>query len=174
MLLVDIRKKLAYNPNAQPTQKHATRTWLASMHTQYQLALTLTVKQVTAVTNAHGTYYKRLDKSEIKRIAEHFTHKLNKQVFGVRAAKSGKKALKYLVVVEGERTYKNWHIHMAIGGLDRHTKWNKFEELVRNAKRSVRELDEQHDLKIMDSGWFDYITKELGKFDTDNVLWELA
>jgi hypothetical protein len=82
--------------------------------------------------------------------------------------------LKYFAVIEGERTFKNLHLHIAIGGLDKNTKWNKFDELVRNAKGSVIELDEQHDLQIMDSGWLEYITKELGTRDTDNVLWELA
>jgi hypothetical protein len=38
----------------------------------------------------------------------------------------------------------------------------------------VRELDIQHDVQIMDSGWTDYITKELGPRDSDNVLWHLA
>jgi hypothetical protein len=174
MQLADIRQKLAYNPNAQPTQKQATRTWLNSTSSDYQLALTLTIKQTIEIKNANGIRYKRIDRDEIRRIATHFTHKLNKQVFGVSAAKSGRKSLKYFVVIEGERTFKNLHIHMAIGGLDRDTQWWKFDELVRNAKRSVIELDEQHDLKIMDSGWMDYITKELGKNDTDNVLWELA
>ena len=174
MLLADIRQKLAYNPNAQPTQKQATRTWLNSTSSDYQLALTLTIKQTVEIKNANGISYKRIDRDEIRRIATHFTHKLNKQVFGVSAAKSGRKSLKYFVVIEGERTFKNLHIHMAIGGLDKHTQWWKFDELVRNAKRSVIELDEQHELNIMDSGWMDYITKELGKNDTDNVLWELA
>ncbi len=174
MHLADIRQKLAYNPNAQLTQKQATRTWLNGTSGDYQLALTLTIKQTVKIKNDYGISFKRTDRDEIGRIAKHFTHKLNKQVFGVSASKSGKKSLKYFVVVEGERTFKNLHIHMAIGGLDKHTKWGKFDELVRNAKRSVGELDEQHKLDIIDSGWMDYITKELGKNDTDNVLWELA
>lgn len=174
MKLNEIRRKLAYNPNAYPDAKQQLRTWLSYKHNEYQLALTLTIKQVVEIKNANGVFYRRLDKDEVVRIARHFTYKLNKQVFGVSAAKAGKKALKYFAVMEGERSYKNLHIHMAIGGLDRNTKWNKFDKLVKNAKRSVMELDEQHKLDIMDSGWTDYITKELGKHDTDNVLWEIA
>lgn len=46
--------------------------------------------------------------------------------------------------------------------------------LVRNAKLKVAELDEQHKVDIVDSGWMEYLTKELGMKDTDNVLWDLA
>jgi hypothetical protein len=159
---------------ASSSHKHATRAWLIGKHTEYQLALTLTIKQAIEVKSATGTYYKRIDKDDIRRIATHFTHKLNKQVFGVSAAKGGKKSLKYFAVIEGERSFKRLHLHMAIGGLEKHTQWNKFEELVCNAKRSVKELDEQHKLDIMDSGWMEYMAKELGTKDTDNVLWELA
>lgn len=82
MHLAHIRQKLAYNPHAQPTAKHSTRTFLASLSNQYPLALTLTLKQYTEVKNANGVYYKQIDKDDVRRIAKHFTHKLNKQVFG--------------------------------------------------------------------------------------------
>jgi hypothetical protein len=64
---------------------------------------------------------------------------------------------------------------MAIGDLPTYVKWNEVDTLVRNAKLSVEGLDEQHKLEIAgDSGWMEYLTKELGKHDTDNVLWDLA
>lgn len=174
MKLAEIRQKLAYNPNAQPTAKHSSRTFLTSLSTQYPLALTLTVKQYIEVKNANGVFYQKIDKEEVRRIAKHFTHKLNKQVFGSSAKRFGK-GLKYLVVVEGERTHKQLHLHMAIGDLPSYVKWNEVDTLVRNAKLSVKELDEQHKVEIAgDSGWMEYITKELGKKDTDNVLWDLA
>jgi len=53
-------------------------------------------------------------------------------------------------------------------------KWNEVDGLVRNAKLRVAELDEQHKVDIVDSGWMEYLTKELGMKDTDNVLWDLA
>ena len=31
-----------------------------------------------------------------------------------------------------------------------------------------------HKVDIADSGWFEYITKEVGAKDTDNVLWTLT
>jgi len=174
MILAEIRQKLAYNPNAQPTAKHSTRTFLTSLSMQYPLALTLTLKEYIEVKNANGVFYQKIDKEEVGRIAKHFTHKLNKQVFGISAKRFGK-GLKYLVVVEGERTHKRLHLHMAIGDLPSYVKWNEVDRFVRNAKISVKELDEQHKVEIAsDSGWMEYITKELGKKDTDNVLWDLA
>ena len=41
-------------------------------------------------------------------------------------------------------------------------------------KLLVENIDEQHKVALADSGWMQYITKECGKHDTDNVLWQLA
>ncbi len=94
MKLAEIRQKLAYNPNAQPTAKHSTRTFLTSLSAQYPIALTLTLKQYIEVKNAKGVFYQKIDKEEVRRVAKHFTHKLNKQVF-VSSAKRYGKGLKY-------------------------------------------------------------------------------
>ncbi len=173
MNIEQIRQKTAYCASALPTQKQATRTWLNSLHKQYPVALTLTLKQVNSYKSVKGIHAKKLDRDECRRIAKHFTHKLNQQVFGSSAKRYGN-GLKYLVVIEGERTGKNLHLHMAIGDLPSHVKWNEIDGLVRNAKLRVAELDEQHKVDIVDSGWMEYLTKELGMRDTDNVLWDLA
>jgi hypothetical protein len=114
-----------------------------------------------------------MDKDEVRRVAKHFTQKLNQQIFG-SSAKRYCKELSYLIVVEGERSHKNLHLHMAIGNLPDYVKWNEIDGYVRNAKLRVEELDEQHKVDIVDSGWMEYLTKELGMKDTDNVLWDLA
>lgn len=159
--------------NSLQTHKQATRDFLRSLHTQYPIALTLTLKQSYPITNAYGTYIQQLDKDEIRRIARQFKHKLNQQIFG-SSAKRYEKGLNYLIVVEGERTRKNLHLHMAIGGKPEFIKWNELDGLVRNAKQRIVEIDEQYKLDVVDSGWSEYITKELGMTDTDNVLWDLA
>ena len=51
------------------TQKQATRDFLRSLHKQYPIALTLTLKQSYAITNAYGTYIQKLDRDEVRRIA---------------------------------------------------------------------------------------------------------
>jgi hypothetical protein len=63
---------------------------------------------------------------------------------------------------------------MAIGALPEHIKWNAIKDLVSNAKNKVAGIDRHFDVAIADSGWMEYLTKELGKTDTDNVLWDLA
>ena len=175
MLLADIRKKLAYNPNAVRSVKDEARTLFNRISTEYPIALTLTLKQHLEIKNANGMYYKKLDKDDIRRIVRHFQHKLNKQVFGSSAKRYGK-SLKYLAVIEGERTYKKLHLHMAIGDLPTHVKYNEIDGLVCNAKLSVEGLNTQHKVEIAgDSGWMtQYLLKELSAKDTENILWDLA
>lgn len=174
MNLAHIRQKTAFNPSSLPTLKEAARDWLRGIHTYYPFALTLTLKQVIEVKSNYGIYYKKIDKEDCRQIAKQFTHKLNQQVFGSRAAKKHGKGLRYLIVIEGERSCKNLHLHMAIGDMPRHIKWSAIDRLVRKAKLKVGGIDKQSDLAIADSGWMEYLTKELGKTDTDNVLWDLA
>lgn len=174
MYLADIRIKTAYNPTAKPTLKQAVRSMAASMCKQYPIALTLTIKQSLRVKNDYGVFVRRLQRQDCDRIARRFTQKLNREIFGKRAAEQYGKALSYFAVVEGERTSKNLHLHMAIGNLPAHVRFNQLDALVCLAKQQVSELDEQHKVDIAGSGWIEYITKEVCKSDTDNVLWQLA
>jgi hypothetical protein len=173
MDIYEIRKRTAYDPNAAPTQKNAVRSWLTTLRGEYQFAVTLTLKQHTELKHDHGVQYKRLVREDCDRVAKRFIQKLNRQAFG-KAAERHSKSLRYLVVVEGERTDKQLHLHLAVGGFPKHYLPNQFSTMVTNAVNLVRELDAQHDVQIMDSGWTDYITKELGRRDSDNVLWHLA
>jgi hypothetical protein len=174
MKLQEIRTRTAYNPNSLPTQKAAVRAWLGGMSKDFPLSLTLTLKQTIFETTNKGTYKRALTRADCERIAKRFTQKLNRQVFGKRGAEKFGQSLKYLPVVEGERSNKNLHLHFAIGGLPSHVKFNQFDRLVTQAKVQVECIDTQHEVNIVDSGWIDYITKELGAKDTDNVLWTLA
>jgi hypothetical protein len=174
MKIDEIRIRTAYNPVAKPTQKAATRMWLCSKSKEFPLALTLTLKQTIVETNARGTIRRKLTRIDCERIAKRFTKKLNREVFGKRGAEKYGHSLKYLPVVEGERSSKNLHLHFAIGGLPKHVRFNQFDRLVTNAKLNVEFIDAQHKVDITDSGWIEYITKEVGSKDTDNVLWRLA
>ncbi len=173
MKLQDIREITAYDPAAAPTQKAAARAWLASLSRSYPLALTLTLKQTVTVSTPVGSHKRRLGRDDCDRIAKRFIQKLNREVFGKAAERYGKQ-LKYLIVVEGERSEKNLHLHLAIGDLPSHVKFNQVANLVKQAKSHVLEIDEQYKVDITDSGWMEYISKEFGAKDTDNVLWQLA
>ncbi len=172
--LADIRNKTAYNPNATPTVKQAVRSFASSLHKQYPIVLTLTLKQHSSIKNANGVFIEKLKRSDCDRIAKRFTQKLNREVFGKRAAEKYGKALSYFVVVEGQRSNKNLHLHLAIGNLPKHVALNEIDALVREAKMQVFEIDEQYKVDLADSGWMEYITKEVGTHDTDNVLWQLS
>ena len=173
MDIVEIRRRTAFDPNAKPTQKSAVRDWAHGMSNDYQFAVTLTFKQSIAVKNNNGIYIHKLHRTDCDAIARRFTQKLNRQAFG-KAAERYNKSLRYLAIVEGERSRKNLHLHLAVGNFPKTYLPNQFTTMVQNAVHLVRELDEQHDVQVMDSGWIDYITKELGRKDTDNVLWQLA
>ncbi len=172
--LAEIRRKTAHDPDRSPSQKQAVRTWLTSMREDYPFALTLTIKPSITDRTDRGVYQRQIRRADCDRIVRRFKQKLNREIFGRRAAENYGLSLKYLAVVEGERSGKALHLHLSIGGLPTHVKPMQLKELVSNARLQVRELNEQLDLKIADSGWMEYITKELGSGDTDNVLWQLA
>jgi hypothetical protein len=173
MDLQTIRNRIAYESNARPSVKLAAQIWLGSISRSYPIALTLTLKQHIAYTSPKGSVRKRVDRNDCEKIAERFIRKLNQQVYGHAARRYGK-GLKYIVVVEGERTNKNLHLHMAIGDLPIHVRLNELEKFVSQAKLHVEHIDAQHKLDTADSGWMTYITKECGRHDTDNVLWHLS
>lgn len=170
MKLEEIRRRTAYNPNALPTVKAATRTWVCGMANDFPLALTLTLKQTIVEETPKGTVIRAITKQDCERITQRFQQKLNFAVFG-HAAKRHGKTLKYLPVVEGERSGKNLHLHFAIGNLPKHVKLNQFDALVCQAKKYVEHVDEQHKVDIADRGWLEYITKETASKHSDNVLW---
>jgi hypothetical protein len=173
MKLRDIRLRTAYDANALPTQKAAARAWLGSLSRDYPIALTLTIKQTFTVVTPVGSHQHRLVRDDCDRIAKRFMQKLNRQAYG-KAAERYSKSLRYIFVVEGERSGKHLHLHVAIGNLPAHVKFNQVGNLVSNAIQHVAELDEQYKVELTDSGWMEYISKELGAKDTDNVLWQLA
>jgi hypothetical protein len=111
---------------------------------------------------------------DCERIAKRFMQKLNREVFGKRCAEKFGHTLRFLPVVEGERSCKHLHLHFAIGRLPGHVKFNQFDKLVTKAKLNVEQIDAEHRVDIADSGWIEYVTKEVGSKDTDNVLWRLA
>lgn len=174
MKLADIRRKTAYNPTALATSKAQLRTWLCGKSKDYPIAITLTLKQVLTEETEKGLSYRKISKDDCERLAKRFTQKLNREVFGKRQAEKYGKGLSYITVVEGIRSNKHLHLHFAVGGFPKHIKFNQIDRLVNDAKNNVRNIDEQYKVDIADSGWMEYITKEVSNKDTDNVLWSLA
>ena len=174
MKLNDIRSRVGYVPNTQQNAKAATRLWLTSFANTHPLALTLTLKQSIRVQTPCGTHHRRITRIDAERIARQFQQKLNRVVFGKHQADRYGKSLKYIPVLEGERSGKHLHLHFAIGNLPPQFKFNQFDSLVRQAKQHVADIDVQHKVDIADSGWLEYITKETAFTHSDNVLWTLV
>ena len=171
MDLQTIRHKTAYYETTTATAKAETRTWLKSIHNRYSIACTLTLKQTITESTHLGTYKRQITTNDAKNTAQHFIKVLNKLYFK-NSAKRHNKTLNYIVVSEGQRSGKNIHLHLAIGGVDTH----RLKEMNRHIQKAimyVQNLDTQFKAKIADSGWMDYITKELGNKDTDNIFWDL-
>jgi len=173
MQLQDIRRRLASDYPLQISQKAATRAWLQGLSQEYPLALTLTLKQTIVHHTPLGTLTRAISREDVERIAKRFTQKLNREVFGKRAAEKHGRSLKYFIVLEGERSRKNLHLHFSIGALPPTIRFNQFDNLVKKAKSHVEHVDEQHKVDLADSGWMEYICKEIGRSDTDNVLWSV-
>lgn len=174
MKLLEIRDRTQSHYTAATSAKDALCGWLSGQSTQYRYALTLTLKQTVRTTNSLGSSARTLKREDCVRIAKRFQQKLNRQVFGKRAAEEHGKGLRYLVVLEGERSSKHLHLHLAIGGMPRHVNPNLVPTYVSAAKQLVAEIDTQYKLDIADSGWLEYMSKEATRNDTDNVLWELC
>ena len=171
MDLQTIRRKTAYSDSNVAKLKADTRTWLRSLHDRYSIACTLTLKQTITENTQLGTYKRQITTNDAKNTAQHFIKQLNKEVFK-NSAKRHNKTLHYIVVCEGERSCKRLHLHFAIGGIgtDRLKEMNRH---IQKAITCVQNLDRQFEATIADSGWMDYITKELGNKDTDNIFWDL-
>jgi hypothetical protein len=171
MDLQRIREITAYNPNARNTVKEALRTWLKGQMPYFQFAVTLTLKQSYKIRNNSGSYMRKLKREDCENIVKRFTQKLNTQAYG-HAAKRYGKGLRYFATVEGDRKNKRLHLHLAVGGFEQVPML--FPALVQNAIALVDLMDKEHVVKVMDSDWFGYITKELDAHGTDNVLWNVA
>lgn len=174
MNLQEIRRKTAYEPNAKPNLRAATRIWVASMSKDFPIALTLTLKQTIVEESAFGKRRHAITQADCAAIAKRFQQKLNRVVFGKYAADQLNMSLKFLPVVEGVRSGKRLHLHYAIGGLPNFVKFNEVDALITLAKRQVKHIDEQHKVDLTDSGWLEYITKEVSNKDSDNILWTLT
>lgn len=170
--IADIRKKLATAENTE-SLKDAVRNYLRSRQQDFQYAVTLTFQPSTKVTTTRGVYSKALDRSDVEKAAAKFKRRLNDIALGSSAKRHGN-SLNYFFVVEGERSSKQLHLHLVVGGELRKIQRCEFGLAVKEAAGLCEHIGTEIDVQIADSGWFEYMTKEVHKHDTENVLWELA
>lgn len=191
MTLQDIRRKAGYSANAKATLKQHARAWLCgTVERQYELGLTvmprkLFVKQLPSYYNTKKTAaYRHMNKQELVNAAERLMAILSRLVFRNGYVRHGKK-LNIIYSIEGEASCKDLHLHFAIGGKPGYLKFWELGKLIEEALRvsddfvtvnegyreGVDDINKKYGYKIdiIDSGWMDYITKELNKNCIDNL-----
>jgi hypothetical protein len=174
MNIEQIREKVGFEANRPITPKERLIPWVGGLGKNYPIALTLTLKQVMTEVRLNGTVIYRINKDHCRQIAKKFIKKLNREACG-NSAKRNHKGLNYIVAVEGNGTSKHYHLHMMIGGIPSHVRFHQMDRLVRNAKSRCEGIDGEYDIQLAgDSGWGEYICKELNKSNTDNILWDLS
>jgi len=153
------------------TIKSATQNWCREMASAFPIALTLTLKQTIVEEVNCAVIHRTITMQDAERITHKFKQKLNREIWSRRSADKYGKTLNYIVVIEGERSCKPLHLHFAIGGLPNHVKFNQFTSLVGKAKRHVKHLDDDYKVDLADSGWMDYITKEVATNNNNIINW---
>ncbi len=170
MNLNDIRQIITNARLDKIDCRDATRAYLASMATDYQVAMTITLHQKWFDKNGlmKVTHFLRTD--DLPTITKRLENKLNKLIWKNGFSRHGK-SLKFFKVWEDGKGAKRIHLHYAIGNFPSKFKMNTLPGLVEKASHECYEIDLQHKEEICDGGWLEYITKEVGKKDTDKVLW---
>lgn len=170
MNLYDIRQIITNSELDRIDCRSATRSYLASMANDYQVAMTVTLHQKWFDKNGMLKITHFLSSQDLPTICARFEAKLNKLIWKNGFDRFGK-SLKFFKVWEDGYGTKRIHLHYALGNFPKNFKLNTLRHLVEKAARQCYEIDIEHKEVICDSGWLEYITKEVGKKDTDKVLW---
>jgi hypothetical protein len=170
MTLYEIRKLVENSELAKANCRSATRDFVRSIQNDYQVALTLTLKQTWFNKNGQLSVQHYLSVHDIPIIYERFQHQLNKLVYKNQYTRY-EQSLKFFRAWEDGWGSKRKHLHAAIGNFPKGFKYNTLPSLIEKASRQCYEIDTEHKEEICDGGWMEYITKEVGKHDTDKILW---
>ncbi|MDR6420254.1 hypothetical protein J2801_002505 [Paraburkholderia phenoliruptrix] len=132
-------------------------------------AVTLTMKPSRVVLTSAGQTVQRLTEIGAKENFRHFVKRLNASVYGSAAKRYGKTV--YLIpVIEGAATGKQLHYHCMMGNFREGAQDGAVASSIRDAWLQTHFGNYQIDVQRMYSdGWIDYITKEVGMGDADNV-----
>lgn len=170
MKLYDIHQIITDADLGKIDCRDGTRAYLASIRDDFQVAMTITLHTEWFDKNGLMKLRHYLSVNDLETICWRFEGKLN-QLIWKNASKRFGKSLKYFKVWEDGNGTKRIHLHYALGNFPKNFKLNTLPGLVEMAARQCYEIDFQHKEEICDDGWLEYITKEVGKKDTDKVLW---
>lgn len=170
MKLFEIRQMIQNSGLDRKDCRTETRQFLGSLAHNYQVALTLTLNQKWFDKCGLLRVPHYLSPNDIPYIYDRFKHQLNKLIWKNRYARCGD-SVRMLKVWEDGRGEKRIHLHAALGNFPKEFKFNTLPLLVEKASNQCYEIDFEHKEEICDSGWIEYITKEVDKDNTDKILW---
>lgn len=173
------------------TQKEALVEWLKKNvdANEYTVGITLMPKKIAVCTlptyyNTKKTHaYRHVKKKELKQQAERFVSILNEVVLKKAHTRFGKR-LNVVYAIEGEKSYKDLHLHFAVGNthnamqtaelmqkiLKAITVSGDFMMYAESSNKNDLDTKRHYDIVEIDSGWMGYITKELRHNDINNML----
>ena len=170
MNIYDIRKIVSDAELDKLDCQSETRTYLNSIRNDFQVAMTITLRECWFDKSGLLRITHRLSAQDLPMICSRLEGKLNKLIWKNGYVRHGK-SLKFFKVWEDGNGTKRIHLHYAVGNFPPDFKMNTLPGLVERASRECFEIDLQHKEDICDGGWLEYITKEVGKTNTDKVLW---
>lgn len=171
MKILEIRDYVVGMGHDKPTCRDAVRQFLRTNGKRYQIMLTLTLKQQWFDKNGMMKVKHYLSEKDIPKIYERFEHKLNRLVWGSRYIRFNNASLCLIKAWEDGYGTKRKHLHMLIGDFPQKYRFNEFRAQVEEATYQCYEIDQKYDAQLCDTDAIDYITKEIGKKDTDKIIW---
>jgi hypothetical protein len=151
--------------------RDAARAFLRSQSHKYRVMLTLTLKQSWFDKDGLMKVKHYLSADDIPIIYSRFEHKLNRLVWKSKYSRYQEERLCLIKAWEDGYGTKRKHLHALVGNFPSHFKLNTLRSLILEASSQCYEIDNEYDATICDSEAVDYITKEVGKRDTDKILW---
>ncbi|WP_430227054.1 hypothetical protein [Paraburkholderia tropica] len=142
---------------------------MAQYAPHFSHAVTLTMKPRREIMTDKGPTIQHLTVIEAKENFRQFVRRLNTIIYKNAAARFG--ASVYVIpVIEGIATDKLLHYHCMIGNFRDGVNEASIARAIRTAWQQTAFGNTQIDIQPLTSdGWIDYITKELGKGEADNV-----
>lgn len=171
MRIQEIRAYLDETGLSAENCRDAARAFIKSSGNKYEVMLTLTLKQAWYDKNGKMQVTHYLQEQDIPVIYRRFEHKLNRLVWKSCYSRFQSQQLNMLKAWEDGRGTKRKHLHALIGNFPQGFRYNRLPGLVQDAARQCYEIDRLYDARLCDSDAVDYITKEVGKRDTDKILW---
>lgn len=149
--------------------KQETQDWMRKHASYFTHAVTLTMKQSREVMTTKGLTRQYLTEIEAKENLRQFIRFLNAIVYG-NAAKRFCASIHVIPVMEGIATDKQLHYHCMIGNFRAGADEALIDSAIRTAWLKTDFGNIQINIQpLTPEGWIDYITKEIGIGDADNV-----